>query len=891
MQYSKYSNNDGIIRDETSSAQSVCAKELKNTFGNFNVTFYLSVAVVTIPIIATVVTTVILHIWYKKIERLYMPFPESDFWALIIVGVCITVFIFIADIFAFVNIANNNSELDNPSTLFLTTAGLILEIVLGFCLPCVALCCCYKKQRNCFFFQLLITPLSLVSFHTGYIFAAWLTEPSKTTSVAILSLVVIAFMFIMFRFLYIFMEECLFKIYKSCCKEKNRHKEDMNDPDKLNICCTAMVGIIGVGLICVVLASFYKLPLPTIGLVEHLQNIVSICIVFLTGLITYKLIGSNESDTEKFLRTLNKSYQERKMMSNLIKTEALNNYDRISANFKISLQLNKIKITEHGNWKRAIIEVDSSNCIIRDPQNDFDIDVPIDSAKLYTDRFLANEDTFETDFTKCVLEARVVAAKGAQLCRFPVPSDSILNIIDAAKNSNQNSGTTSTPNSGTTSTPNSSTTSTPNSGTTSTPNSGTTSTPNSGNTSTPNSGNTSTPNSDTTSTPNSGTTSTPNSGNTSTPNSGNASNDLILNMDDTALLASRNSICLENLFEIQCSQFIDISHIKINNVKVQDIQSCQLSFSISIPRILSSDHLLSSSVWCPLDGSVIAIMKENGEITRELIPKILSFQIKKKAKGFTIEQGKLFISSKLKKLKLSSLGSKLRINFLIPCNKWLNISKHSSPGDTILLKPQSETQSAANQDATITLPINVASSSMTTLFLKITNCSSKDPKKGIKIIYHGGSTEATQQGGANRQAIQANHEILPTAKNDKMIIAFKSDRSMSLSGIFSSSSPVSLINKEVKLEMKSVNAELHFSWDINTAEIEQVDDDHWNVTFNNVIVSNLKGDRDKGFEIFSLTTMEKSSLFLGFPSYECDIIGDDIETAATICGNLLLSKV
>ena len=87
-----------------------------------------------------------------------------------------------------------------------------------------------------------------------------------------------------------------------------------------------------------------------------------------------------------------------------------------------------------------------------------------------------------------------------------------------------------------------------------------------------------------------------------------------------------------------------------------------------------------------------------------------------------------------------------------------------------------------------------------------------------------------------------------------------------------------------------MNAVLHFSRDINVAEIEKDENDQWKVTFDNVIVSNLEGNAEEGFEILSLTTMEESSSFLGFPSYECDIIGDDIETAATICGNLL-SKV
>ena len=723
MQYSKYSNSEGITRDETSSAQSVCANQLNDIFGQTDVTFYLKAAVISIPCIVTVIITIVLHVCYKKIERKFMTFPKPDFYALVFVGIIVTVFIFTLDIISYVKYKRGEYAFENSFSLQLTfivpiaeaTVGSILIICLFVLIvqslfQCCQYCQCCEIQWNRVFFQLLITPLSFVSFHTGYIFAAWVTEPSKTTSVAVLSIVVMVFIFIMFRFLYIFFE-CLIKkclnfckkhcnccegVLKSCkerkfckrflkfckerkfckrflkfckerkfckrflkfckerkfckrflkfckenifckkflefckkhcksCEKKKRNYKKVMNPVSilLNIVCTSVVATIGVGLIGVVLASFYVLPLPTIGLVEHLQNIVNICIVLLTALVTYKLIGANESDTEKFLRILNKSYMERKMMTNLTKAEALNNYDTISANFKICLQLNKIEIMEHGNKKRAIIECDSSNCIIHDPQNDFDIDVPIDSAKLYTDSFFANEDTFETDFTKCVFEVRVLAALGSQICRFPVPSDSTLNSDDIA------------------------------------------------------------------------------------------SHDSVLHLDDansTLNLASKNIICLKELYKTQSSQYISISQITINDATVN--KSCQLSFNISISKITSSDHLLRSSVWCPLDGSVIAITKEEGgEITRELIPKKFSCHIKEdlekefnlkerlKEKGFVIKQGRLLIYSKLtKKVKISSLGSKVRINLEIPCNKGLEICE-GSRGGTILLShlkddPQSETPGA-----------------------------------------------------------------------------------------------------------------------------------------------------------------------------------------------------
>ncbi len=52
--------------------------------------------------------------------------------------------------------------------------------------------------------SILILPIAFVSAHINYIFAAWLTEPSKTTSIAIMALTIILFLFVMHRTFYKF---------------------------------------------------------------------------------------------------------------------------------------------------------------------------------------------------------------------------------------------------------------------------------------------------------------------------------------------------------------------------------------------------------------------------------------------------------------------------------------------------------------------------------------------------------------------------------------------------------------------------------------------------------------------------------------------------------------
>ncbi len=56
-----------------------------------------------------------------------------------------------------------------------------------------------SKRHNDFVLYFIVIPITYLSAHVDYIFTAWLTEPSKTTSVAILAIAVVFYMFIMSR--------------------------------------------------------------------------------------------------------------------------------------------------------------------------------------------------------------------------------------------------------------------------------------------------------------------------------------------------------------------------------------------------------------------------------------------------------------------------------------------------------------------------------------------------------------------------------------------------------------------------------------------------------------------------------------------------------------------
>ena len=152
------------------------------------------------------------------------------------------------------------------------------------------------------------------------------------------------------------------------------------------VSCTVAVGIVGLRFIVTVMASFCLLPLETIGLVDYLQNIVNICLIFLTALVTYKVIPINEPDSKKFLKFLNRAYKR--------SNKTLCNYCTIE--IETQLQFDKFTKKKCGNDWMAVMEVESWKCIVEDPREASEAYVTIVSAKLCTSNFSQNDNTFKT---------------------------------------------------------------------------------------------------------------------------------------------------------------------------------------------------------------------------------------------------------------------------------------------------------------------------------------------------------------------------------------------------------------------------------------------------------------------------------------------------------------
>ena len=218
---------------------------------------------------------------------------------------------------------------------------------------------------------MLLAPLFSLISHIGYIFAAWLTEPSKTTLVALIFLGITVFLFIVFRQCYIANEKvevekwfcnwfllccpcwqvlkcmcnciclCLcMKTLKTFRKKKTpvslleegneQNKEEMEEGKVKTIdtilkenlesdhvfntksfCVTFAWGLPLVGSVAFFLSAFYELPIASYTLPLYLLNAFQVFIVIITLLITYKVLNITEPVIHVFLRYLKKAYSER----------------------------------------------------------------------------------------------------------------------------------------------------------------------------------------------------------------------------------------------------------------------------------------------------------------------------------------------------------------------------------------------------------------------------------------------------------------------------------------------------------------------------------------------------------------------------------------------------
>ena len=177
---------------------------------------------------------------------------------------------------------------------------LIIAVLLSSILLLTFLCSLFwiSKGKTIYLCCYIVIPVIFISAHIGYIFAAWLTEPSKTTSVSILALSIILYMFILSRLVY-------HKIHSAFSKCK---REWLND-ERLLLIITFVIVFFGVSLVALNVSAFYLLPIPTVKLADYVDNIFQISLVIFAALISYKILSHKDSEAKRFFKKFNNVFQ------------------------------------------------------------------------------------------------------------------------------------------------------------------------------------------------------------------------------------------------------------------------------------------------------------------------------------------------------------------------------------------------------------------------------------------------------------------------------------------------------------------------------------------------------------------------------------------------------
>ncbi len=260
------------------------------------------------------------QIYFKELEEiLFKPSSHHHIAALVLCGVYTSVFILVMD---FLAISYNflekmeyggcgNCKAGND--VFILT-NLVIEVVVLLCMIALIIFLHHKPQHfsRCFILNhsnirtyskekqteaahlwslvvFMLIPLWFVSSHIGYVIVSWLTEPSKSTSVALS---------VMAMYLY---------IYMTTRTMYQRLKDSSAETFDFKALIKALFGGLWTMLgVCIVIAAFNILPLPTSPLASYIENIAQIFLVFLAALVSYKLISIQDSDTQKFLKNFEK---------------------------------------------------------------------------------------------------------------------------------------------------------------------------------------------------------------------------------------------------------------------------------------------------------------------------------------------------------------------------------------------------------------------------------------------------------------------------------------------------------------------------------------------------------------------------------------------------------
>ena len=226
--------------------------------------------------------------WHNFRDRSYHTFKYH--FKLLCRGICDLFIIFTISLLLLILSVALIIALDASIKITLEIAAIIISSILF-----LTILSCYfwlSKGKTIYLISFMVIPAIFVSAHIGYIFAAWLTEPSKTTSVSILALSILLYLFIISRLAY-----------------KKVHSHYNVEDERLLLMITFVIVFFGVSLVALNVSAFYSLPIPAIELADYLENIFQISLVIFAALISYKILIQEDSEAKKFFKKFNKVFK------------------------------------------------------------------------------------------------------------------------------------------------------------------------------------------------------------------------------------------------------------------------------------------------------------------------------------------------------------------------------------------------------------------------------------------------------------------------------------------------------------------------------------------------------------------------------------------------------
>ena len=395
--YARYTSHDSVVRQNTF-ARSICADELESTYHNndnpcFNFVIVCSTIIVPFVTLILIVFS-IRNVDYNTIKSFTDSANHETMVALVLTGKWVTIGIFICDVKAYMVVKHKEHEYSKyingkPINLQITLGTLICDAIfilpMLLCILYIVFPCCIRNRntvhsflKKCFFciigiknnnkkfisdndiiclmFPLMLTtPLLCISSHIGYIMLAWLTEPSKCTTMAIMYYSLLLLIFFILRKAYKIQSKRVISLPKACNKESNQQDEtplfdvtaiassneqdtpiqsDYNAdgnrhmPEQAERCiyCVSISNaneehynaqafcllilygafIVGIGVIFVLI--FILLPLASEELVRYLFELFQLSVVLVSGLITYKLFSRERFTFESVVKKFKDAY-------------------------------------------------------------------------------------------------------------------------------------------------------------------------------------------------------------------------------------------------------------------------------------------------------------------------------------------------------------------------------------------------------------------------------------------------------------------------------------------------------------------------------------------------------------------------------------------------------